>query len=218
MKTILCYGDSNTWGFDPDAYNFATGEFFRYPYETRWPVRMAAQLGAGYRIVEEAYNGRTTVFEDPVRPGRNALGHLNVSFYTHEPLDLITLMLGTNDLKDVFSAPASVIAGGLERLIRELSFIIPASLSRNVKLLVISPPELLPMENGEYYPGLSAASQEKSKQLPALYEKVAAKYGCGFLNAAALVSASRRDGIHLNADSHAVLAKAVTAKVKEMLG
>ena len=217
MRAILCYGDSNTWGYDPAAFNFETGEFRRHPYEVRWPVRLAALLGPGYHIAEEGYNGRTTVFDDPIRPGRNALDHFPVSFLTHEPLDLITLMLGTNDLKDVYNVPANVIAGGVERLIRELHYLIPTSLSRDVKILLISPPEVLPMENGEFYPTLSAASHEKSKQLPALYGKVAAKYGCGFLDAAKIVAPSRVDGIHLDPAAHAALAEAVAIKVREML-
>jgi lysophospholipase L1-like esterase len=217
MKTILCYGDSNTWGFDPDTYNFETGEAGRYPYDVRWTGRLAGLLGSGCRVIEEAYNGRTTVFEDPIRPGRCALWHFPVSFYSHEPLDLITLMLGSNDLKDLFAAQASVVGMGLERLVRELHYLIPGSLSRDVKLLIISPPEVLPRDGGdEYFNGFSAASREKSRRLSAIYEKIAARYRCGFLNAAALVSPSPRDGLHLNAASHAKLAEAVAEKIKEM--
>ncbi|MDR1979640.1 MAG: GDSL-type esterase/lipase family protein [Synergistaceae bacterium] len=218
MKTIMCYGDSNTWGFNPEAYDFETGEFDRYPYDVRWTGRLSAILGDGHRIVEEGYNGRTTVFEDPIRPGRCALSHFPVSFYSHEPLDLIVLMLGANDLKDVYAAQASVVGMGLERLIRELRYVIPSSLSRDVKLLVVSPPELLPLnEKGEYYSGFSAASQEKSRRLPAIYEKIAERYQCGFLNAASFVSASPIDGLHLNAASHARFAEVIAAKTKEMM-
>jgi lysophospholipase L1-like esterase len=215
----MCYGDSNSWGLDPDTYNFETGEFFRHPYDVRWPGRLSGILGSGYRVVEEAYVGRTTVFDDPIRPWRCALPHFMVSFYSHEPLDLITLMLGSNDLKDIYAAQACVIGMGLERLIRELSYLTPASLSKNVKLLIISPPEVLSLNgSSEYYGGFSEASHEKSKQFPAIYEKIAAKYHCGFLNAAALVSPSPRDGLHLTAASHVKLADAVASKIKEMLG
>ena len=220
QKTILCYGDSNTWGLDPDTFNFTTWEFTRHAYDVRWTGRLASILGSSCRVVEEGYNGRTTVFEDPIRPGRCALPHFPVSFYSHEPLDLIIIMLGTNDTKDIYSAQASVIGMGLDRLLRELFQEVPVSLSRSLKVLVVSPPAVAPIilggESG-YYPGFSAASREKSLQLPNVYQKLATKWKCGFLNATTLVTPSPVDGLHLDGAAHAKLADAVAAKVKEML-
>ncbi|MDR2529040.1 MAG: GDSL-type esterase/lipase family protein [Synergistaceae bacterium] len=218
-KTILCYGDSNTWGLNPDTFNFETGAFTRHPYQIRWPGCMASFLGSDCRVIEEGYNGRTTVFEDPIRPGRCALPHFLVSYYSHEPLDLLVLMLGTNDTKDIYAAQPAVIGMGVERLLRELFLILPASLSPKLRTLLISPPEVAPIgDSSKYYPGFSAASREKSKQLPAIYEKLAGRYHCGFLNAAEFVTPSSVDGLHLNEDAHVKLGEVIGTKVKKMLG
>jgi len=218
MKKILCYGDSNTWGYNPEKFNTKTGQFFRYEFNERWPGILSEMLGDDYTIIEEAYNGRTTVFEDPNRPGRMGLGHLNVSFWSHEPLDAIVIMLGINDTKDVFSAQPAVIGWGMERLVRELKYVIPASLSKDVKILLIAPTLLEKMENGEYFPGYSEASRKKTEQLPALYENIAKRYGCYFLNAAEFTTANPVDGIHMPASQHKKLAAEVYKKIKEMIG
>jgi lysophospholipase L1-like esterase len=218
MKRILCYGDSNTWGYDPAAYNPATGMFGRYAYDVRWTGRLQSILGSSCHVVEEAYNGRTTCFSDPSFPGRNALEHFYVSFYSHEPLDLVVIMLGTNDVKDVFSAQACVIGWGLERLIRNFFQVTMTCLSPNVQLLAVCPPELLPMCSGQFFGGFSPASQVKSKQLPEIYKDIAKRYQCGYLNASAYVRASDIDGIHMDPDAHAVFAEIIAEKIKKMLG
>lgn len=111
MKTVLCFGDSNTWGYDPDA-SFGSSFPLRHPYDVRWTGVLARELGAGWRVVEEGQNGRTTVFEDPLVPHRRGRDYLPAALESHKPLDAVVLMLGTNDLKAVFSAPATQIAEG----------------------------------------------------------------------------------------------------------
>ena len=96
MKTVLCYGDSNTWG-----YIGGTGE--RFAPEVRWPGVLQAALGGAYRVIEEGLNGRTTVFDDSIEEGRNGETYLRPCLQTHAPIDLVILMLGTNDLKRRFS-------------------------------------------------------------------------------------------------------------------
>ena len=103
MRTVLCYGDSNTWGYDP-----ATRE--RFPPHVRWTGVLATRLGAEYRVVEEGLNGRTTRWDDPIELGRNGLITLRPCIDSHRPLDLIIIMLGTNDLKRRFGLSASDIA------------------------------------------------------------------------------------------------------------
>ena len=103
MRTVLCYGDSNTWGYDPATRT-------RYPPHVRWTGVLATRLGAEYRVVEEGLNGRTTRWDDPIEPGRNGLTYLRPCIESHQPLDVIIIMLGTNDLKRRFDLSASDIA------------------------------------------------------------------------------------------------------------
>ena len=105
MKRILCYGDSNTWGYDPVARD-------RFDAATRWTRVLAASLGADYEIIEEGLCGRTTIWDDPVTEYRNGRTYLIPCLDTHCPLDLVVLMLGTNDLKSRFSLSAYDIAAG----------------------------------------------------------------------------------------------------------
>ena len=109
MKSVLCFGDSNTWGYDPDA-SLASPFPIRHPHDVRWTGVLARELGAGWRVIEEGQNGRTTVFEDPLTPHRKGLDYLPAALESHKPLDAVVLMLGTNDLKVIFSAPANQIA------------------------------------------------------------------------------------------------------------
>ena len=103
MKSILCYGDSNTWGYDPQTRS-------RFPHDVRWTGVLASSLGTGYRVVEEGLNGRTTRWDDPIEAGRNGLTFLQPCLESHLPLDLVIVMLGTNDLKQRFGLSASDIA------------------------------------------------------------------------------------------------------------
>ncbi len=114
MKTILCFGDSNTWGFDPASI---TAPFpSRHPHDVRWTGVLAATLGAGYRVIEEGQNGRTTVHEDPHVIGRKGREYLTPCLESHKPIDLVILMLGTNDLKSTFNVPPGEIANGANAL------------------------------------------------------------------------------------------------------
>lgn len=99
MKTIVCYGDSNTWGYDPVTMD-------RLPITQRWTGVLAQELGAGYRVIEEGLNGRTTVWDDPIEGYKNGKEYLIPCLETHRPIDLITILLGTNDLKMRFSVSA----------------------------------------------------------------------------------------------------------------
>ena len=105
MKTIVCYGDSNTWGYDPVSQD-------RLSITQRWTGVLAQELGAGYRVIEEGLGGRTTVWDDPIEGYKNGKGYLIPCLETHKPIDLIIIMLGTNDLKKRFSVSAYDIANG----------------------------------------------------------------------------------------------------------
>ena len=114
MKEILCFGDSNTHGYMP-------GIGTRYPADIRWSGRLGRLLGNDYHVVEEGMDGRTTAFEDEIQPYRSALGYIDPCLKTHAPLDLIIIMLGTNDTKTRYNVSAEEIGFGMEELLLRLA-------------------------------------------------------------------------------------------------
>jgi lysophospholipase L1-like esterase len=208
MKVILCYGDSNTWGFDP-----ATQE--RFPPDVRWTGVLANELGEGYRVIEEGLGGRTTVWDDPVEGlHKNGRAYLLPCLESHQPIDLVVLMLGTNDLKQRFSVPAVDIAAGagvLVELIQKSGA--GAGASAPAILLVAPPPVGRIGEWAEMFTGAEA----KSRQFAGTYRDVAAEWGCHFLDAGEVVVSCAADGIHLEAGQHLKLGRAVTARAREIL-
>lgn len=207
-KRVLCYGDSNTWGFnamDAEVY----GQ--RFPEDVRWTGRLQAILGDGWTIIEEGLCGRTTVFEDPLREGLNGLTYLAPCLATHNPLDYMVIMLGTNDCKARFSALPKNIADGLGRLIVKAKQ--SAVWRDEPKILIIAPP---PIEEGsDIYPigrDMGPCSK-KSEMLAEEYKILADAEGCDFLDAAPLTCMNQYDYMHMDIESHARLA----AKVAEVL-
>ncbi|QIN84160.1 hydrolase [Rubrobacter tropicus] len=208
MRTILCYGDSNTWGSDPE-----TGE--RFSEEVRWPGVLARELGDGFRVVEEGLSGRTTVRDDPIEGvHKNGRTYLRACLESHKPIDLVTVMLGTNDLKERFGASASDIAQGAASLAEEIlrSGCGPGG-GAPVVLLMAPPPVGKLTDMAEMFEG----SREKSARFAGHYRRFAEQYGCEFLDAGAVISSSDIDGIHLEAEEHRKLGEAVAARVEEIL-
>jgi lysophospholipase L1-like esterase len=205
MKRVLCYGDSNTWGYEP-----ATGN--RYPEEVRWPGVLARELGDGFKVVEEALNGRTTVREDPVEENKNGKDYLRPCLESHAPLDLVIIALGINDLKARFFASASDAADGAGVLVN-ISLLSGAGPEGGepAVLLVAPPPVGVITDLAQMFAG----AQEKSRSFSRQYHRVAEKYGCVLLDAGEVVSTSDRDGIHLEADEHRKLGEAVAALARE---
>jgi lysophospholipase L1-like esterase len=206
VKTVLCYGDSNTWGYDP-----ASGE--RYPEDVRWPGVLARELGDEFRVIEEGLNARTTVRDDPVEEYKNGKDYFRPCLESHRPLDLVIVALGVNDLKARFFASASDVADGAGVLvaIAQRSGAGPDG-SPPAVLLVAPPPVGRLTELAEMFAG----AEEKSRGFARQYRRVAEKYGCELLDAGEQVRASDLDGIHLEAGEHRKLGEAVAARVKEM--
>ena len=111
MRTVVCFGDSNTWGCEP-------GTGLRYPREVRWPGRLAAALGDAWHVVEEGLGGRTATLDSPVAPGKNGLDYLVPCLYSHMPLDVIVIFLGTNDMADRYALSATEVARCVGRLVQ----------------------------------------------------------------------------------------------------
>ncbi|MFR2746783.1 MAG: GDSL-type esterase/lipase family protein [Roseburia hominis] len=207
MKQILCFGDSNTYGLIPGTKD-------RYDWDTRWSGRIGQRLWEdGCRIVEEGLCGRTTVFDDPLRDGRRGTELLSVILETHKPVDVVVLMLGTNDCKTMYDTSAEVIGRGVERLLDQIRSSTPDS-----KILLMSPIALGEgVGEAGYDPEFDESSVAVSKRLPEVYRRIAHERGISFLAASAYAKPSEEDREHMNEEGHAALAEAVYAKLKEML-
>ena len=206
-KTILCYGDSNTWGADP-----AGGP--RYLWGVRWPGVLQNRLGDRFRIVEEGLNGRTTVWDDPLEGYKNGQEYLIPCLHSHAPIDLVVIMLGTNDLKRRFGLPASDIAKGAGVLGEIVLKSAAGPRGAAPKLLLLAPPPLAKLTD---LAEMFADAAEKSQMFGHHYEQVATELGCAFLNTAAIVTSSNLDGIHLDALEHTKLGESVAQKVLQLL-
>ena len=209
MPTIVCYGDSNTHGFDPATSG-------RFPPEVRWPGVLRRELGEGFEIVEEGLNGRTTIWEDPFVDGRNGRTYLAPCLLSHAPVDVVALMLGTNDLKAVFRVGAAEIASGLATLVEliQRSGAGPEGRAPHV-LLVVPPPVGSGSKHAELW-GFGRALEE-SRRLSGLCQTVAEDARCARLDAGTIVSPSPLDGVHLDAAGHNRLGRAIAPEVRRLV-
>jgi lysophospholipase L1-like esterase len=211
VKTIMCYGDSNTWGCIP-----LTGlePPRRYGPAQRWPGVLRRELGDGYWIVEEGLNGRTTVWDDPLEPFRSGKELLVPCLMTHQPIDLVIVMLGTNDLKARFGVGARDIAagGGLLLDIVRASDCGPGESPPHVLLVCPPPVGRLGLFAEEF-----AGAVERSRDLARQYAAVADARSCPWIDAGAHVRSSDTDGIHLDAPDHEQLGVVVAQHVRRLL-
>ncbi|GFI08281.1 hypothetical protein IMSAGC007_00729 [Lachnospiraceae bacterium] len=211
MHNILCYGDSNTWGVDTEKENKRIG------YEKRWTQIMAGNLDKDYHVIEEGLPGRTTVFEDPFGYGRHGEKYFEIALLSHVPIDLLIVMLGTNDMKDIYNATAEDSAKGVERIIIKAKSLFSECFVNEFKILIVSPIQLSQPIDGNWYYGFSEKSVEKSKQLAEHYRRVAELHGCEFLDAAQYAKASVYDGVHIAGKDNERLGKEMAEKVKKIL-
>ncbi len=207
-KTILCYGDSNTWGNIPRSNN-------RYPRSVRWPSVLQNLLGDDFEVLSEGLPGRAFVATEEGKLHRTGITHLQALIESADPVDLLIIMLGTNDVKTTFGLSAEEIAQHLEETIIFIQSG-KSDLEKIPKILIICPPPVIQpavpakSEMGQSLDSLMARGPELSKELPALYEKVAQKYECEFMNAGDYISSSKIDGYHLDAQGHVRLAEEIS--------
>jgi len=208
--TVVCFGDSLTWGFNP-------ADKSRYGHDIRWTRLLQKELGDAYYVVEEGVNGRTTVFEDPVRGDKNGLQHLASVRKTHMPIDILIIMLGSNDLQDRFALSADAIGLAMGRILYAATQATDDVEGRAPKVLLMAPPPLGDF-TGKEYAGVysNAHGGVQSRRLAGVYETLAQDYGVAFFDAGTVVSASPIDAIHFEAEPQADLAKAVAAKVRKL--
>lgn len=210
VQTVLAYGDSNTHGTAPMRDVL---DRHRYGPDERWCGHAAAVLGDGVRFIEEGLPGRTTVFDDPIEgEHKNGRTMLLGILETHRPLDAVVLMLGTNDLKARFGAPAADIAGGVERLARIVAQSGVGPNGGAPPMLIVAPP---PIEEIGWIGASFAGGRARSLRLGAAMAAMAVRAGADFLDAGAHVTVSAIDGIHYERETHAVLGRAIaTALIK----
>jgi len=210
MKSIVCFGDSNTYGRDPATKG-------RLDKKTRWPGVLQITLGQEYDVIEEGLNGRTTVWNDPVRggPKRNGSLYLLPCLESHAPIDLLVIMLGTNDLKARFSVTPYDISESMGALIEIAQQSRCGLNGKGPDILIMAPPPLGTLtEWAETFQG----GVEKSKKLGDYYRSVASAYGCLFLDTATVIQSSKLDGLHYDPEDHHKLGKTVAGIVLENLG
>lgn len=206
MKNILCFGDSNTYGL-------IAGTKDRYDEKIRWTGILAEKLkDRGCHIIEEGLCGRTTIFDDPLRAGRRGTQLLPIILETHKPIDLIILMLGTNDCKIMNDATPQLIGLGIRRLISQIKQETPEA-----KVLLVSP---IFLGDGVWEEGYDPEFDEKSvrvsRQLPQVYRKIAEEENLYYLAASDFAVPSEEDREHLDKEGHGRLAYAIYDKVLDI--
>lgn len=218
MKNVLIFGDSNTWGYDVTTYDPAIGAGQRLSFEERWPGIVQNNLGSEYRIIEDALNARTNMQDDPYNPRRLGIYSLQVALDAQAPLDLVVIQMGCNELKHAFNLTSGMIAYGVEQLVAaaQTSFYkypIP-------KILLIAPaPTHKDIDKMLFGFVFGPEAYGKSLELGKLYQDVAERRGCEFINCADLdFELNELDGLHYSKADHAKLGAAVTEKIRQMLG
>jgi len=211
MQHILVYSDSLTWGIVPTTRK-------RLHFEQRWPGVMEIALcssGQNVRVVEDCLNGRRTVWDDPFKPGRNGLVGLAQRIEIRSPLELVVLMLGTNDFQSMHQYNAWHSSQGISTLV---SAIRTAPIEPGMpvpQILVVAPPAIRTPKGpiARKFEG----GEVKCVGLSAAYRTVCDEVGCHFFDAGSVITSSNVDGVHLDLEQHLTLGNAVAQVVKPLL-
>lgn len=206
MYKVLCYGDSNTWGCKPGTQK-------RYAKGERWPRVMKNELGKDYRVVEEGLNGRTTVWEDPIEGYKSGKNYLSPCLETHKPIDLVIIILGTNDLKTRFSVTAYDVAEGVGTLVDIVSKSEAGRDASSPDTLLVAPP---PIEKLTEYEDCFRGAREKSRNLSKEFERISSELGCRLLDAGEHIRSSDKDGIHLEKSEQRKLGLVLANRVEKI--
>ena len=214
-RTVLCFGDSLTWGWVPREPPVPSS---RHPRAQRWPGVLADALGEGFTVVEEGLSGRTTTADDPIDPRLNGAAVLPALLATHMPLDLVVIMLGTNDTKAWFSRSPFDIATGAAALLAQVAgsaggagTSYPAP-----RALLVAPPPLGEIRD-PWFQAIFDGGQAKTRELVGLYRALAAHSGAAFFDAGSVITTDGVDGVHLTAQNNADLGAALAPVVRELL-
>lgn len=212
-RVVLCFGDSNTHGTlamtGPD-------DMRRLPPDQRWPGVTAAALGPGWRVIEEGHPGRTTVHDDPIEGAhKNGALALAALLETHRPIDLVVMMLGTNDLKARFAVTPEDIARSVERLLADIAASNAGPGQAAPAVLLVAP---VAIAEAGWLAGMFRGGAAKARALSAELAATAQRLGLPFVDADALATVDPVDGVHLGAEAHDAIGRAIAAKVAEVMG
>lgn len=209
MKTILCYGDSNTWGYNPSSKS-------RYPKGKRWSSILQNELGKEFEVIVEGLNGRTTVWDDPIEGEyKNGKAYLLPCLNSHKPLDIVIIYLGANDFKYRFSVNSFDVAKAVEALVK----IVKTSGTgyeegKSPEVLIVTPTAISKFyEPRDAYVG----AEEKSRDVSEQFKKVFENSDCYLLDSNEIIKTSTIDGIHLEEDSHRRLGAEIAKKIKQIV-
>jgi lysophospholipase L1-like esterase len=205
IRTLLCYGDSNTWGLDPATQ-------CRFPREVRWPGRLQNALGADWHVVEEGLNGRTTTLDSALLKGRNGLDYLLPCLDSHAPLDAVIISLGTSDLAHRYGMTATDIARAAGRLASLVAVSGAGHEGASPLPILACPPLLGETDWNEDWAGAA----EKAALLGDRFATVAARLGLEMIDLGSVARCSAVDGIHLDAEGHAAIASLVERTLRRL--
>ncbi len=212
-RTILCFGDSNTHGTPPMT---AYSETRRFDAATRWTGVMRRGLPADWTVIEEGHPGRTTVHDDPINGAhKNGLRSLPVALESHRPIDLVVMMLGTNDFQVKYSVTAIDIARPMDALIATISQSAANPVMGPLDLMIVAPP---PVRETARSPRCSPAPRPRHADLPAISKPRHGKYDAAFLDAGKHISVCAEDGVHFDEAAHATLGSAIADAVLARFG
>lgn len=211
LPQVLVYSDSQSWGIIPETRR-------RLSFEQRWPGVMEGELaraGRAVRVIEDCLNGRRTVWEDPFKPGRNGLHGIEQRIEVNSPLALVVLMLGTNDFQSTHQYTAHHSSQGIAALVKAIRQAPIEPGMPRPEVLVVAPP---PVGDGKGLMAVKfAGAATKSAGLAEAYRQVAAELGCPFFDAGTVITVSPIDGVHLDADQHLALGRALANEVAARL-
>ena len=211
MKQILVYADSLSWGIIPMSRN-------RFAFHQRWPGILEINLkslGEEVRVIEDCLNGRRTIYEDPIKPGRNGRIGLGQRIEVNSPLSLVILMLGTNDFQANHNHTAADAKNGMRTLINEIRNATLEPGMNMPEILVIAPPPILEPK-GDIAAKFKGA-EKKCIGLAEAYQDLCEEMGCQFFDAASVTSSSKVDGVHFDIDQHLAFGNAISAFISAKL-
>lgn len=217
LKTVVCYGDSNVWGFVPGSFNTQTQQPQRFNLQDRWTGHLQAQLGASYHIVNLGRNGRTTHLNDPTgtSPPLNGRTTLRLCLKAYPSLDCILFWLGTNDTKIHYQRTCTQITNAMASLIHDVKATYTPSIKKCPKIILVAPMPIRKVPPLNAY--MDSTSVITSQHLGKTYQRLAQKENCLFLDAGRYVRASHLDGVHLSKGAHNKLGKVFAHFFKEHL-
>ena len=211
-KRIVCFGDSLTWGYDPETRT-------RFPESSRWPMVLQNLLGEGYRVIEEGQNGRTIATDDPAEGEKNGLNYILPCLESHTPFDLLIIMLGSNDCKRKFSYSSMDIAGEMQRFLEKVLSYNRFRCEDRFKVLLISPPYISTAIKTSWLGDSFGYENARavSKELSDWYKQLATMYQCEYMDAAEHCFASDTDGCHLDDENQIKLGTSVYERIKDLV-